>query len=130
LQCYSLFNHQTQTLESLTAIWLLPAVSPIVSAASGGIVASYLSPQQARLTIVSVLASAYTSILHSKTGRLVYTMGNGFSCGLLAYGWLHSASINTSYASSTSYSFQLFAFGSLRTRYAPDSYIDFVDLAV
>lgn len=50
--CYSLFNHQTQTLESLTAIWLLPAVSPIVSAASGGIVASYLSPQQARLTIV------------------------------------------------------------------------------
>jgi tellurite resistance protein TehA-like permease len=36
----------------LTAVWLLPVVSPIVLAASGGVVAEILEPSQARLTLI------------------------------------------------------------------------------
>jgi tellurite resistance protein TehA-like permease len=46
------FTRHTQSLDQITGIWLLPVVSPIVSAASGGIVAGILPPSHARLTII------------------------------------------------------------------------------
>lgn len=46
------FTRHTQSLDQITGIWLLPVVAPIVSAASGGIVATVLPPAHARLTIV------------------------------------------------------------------------------
>lgn len=36
----------------MTAVWMLPVVSPNVSAAAGGIIAPYLLPGEARLTII------------------------------------------------------------------------------
>lgn len=46
------FTRHTQSLDQITGIWLLPVVAPIVSAASGGIVAQLLPPEHARLTII------------------------------------------------------------------------------
>jgi len=46
------FTRHTQSMDQITGIWLLPVVSPIVSAASGGIVAQILLPHHARLTII------------------------------------------------------------------------------
>lgn len=46
------FTRHTQSLDQITGVWLLPVVAPIVSAASGGIVAQILSPAHARLTII------------------------------------------------------------------------------
>lgn len=46
------FTRHSQSLDQITGIWLLPVVSPIVSAASGGILAQVLSPEHARLTII------------------------------------------------------------------------------
>ncbi|KAJ3494211.1 hypothetical protein NLG97_g4233 [Lecanicillium saksenae] len=47
-----MYKHETQ-LQTMTAAWLLPIVSTIVAAASGGIVASVLSLQNALITIVT-----------------------------------------------------------------------------
>jgi tellurite resistance protein TehA-like permease len=49
---FAMFNYHNQSLETVTGAWLLPVVSPIVSAATGGIVAEYLPPAHARLTLV------------------------------------------------------------------------------
>jgi len=49
---FAIFNYHNQSLEAVTGAWLLPVVSPIVSAATGGIVAQYLPPAHARLTLV------------------------------------------------------------------------------
>lgn len=43
--------HQLQ-LETMTAVWLLPIVPPIVAAASGGLVATILAPSSAMVVIV------------------------------------------------------------------------------
>ena len=45
------FTRHEQKFPNITGAWLLPAVSPIVLAASGGIVADLLEPNQARLTL-------------------------------------------------------------------------------
>lgn len=49
---FSMFNYHNQSLEQMTGAWFLPVVSPIVSSATGGIVAQYLPPSQARLTLI------------------------------------------------------------------------------
>ncbi|PWN39968.1 hypothetical protein IE81DRAFT_294067 [Ceraceosorus guamensis] len=47
------FTRHVQSLDKVTGVWLLPVVAPIVSAASGGILAdNILEPSQARLTII------------------------------------------------------------------------------
>ena len=45
------FTRHEHKFPNITGAWLLPAVSPIVLAASGGIVADLLEPNQARLTL-------------------------------------------------------------------------------
>lgn len=45
------FTRHVQAFDQITGVWLLPLVSPIVAAASGGIVAELLSPAHARLTL-------------------------------------------------------------------------------
>lgn len=49
---FAMFNYHVQTLEAMNGAWLLPVVSPIVSSATGGIIAQYLPPSHARLTLV------------------------------------------------------------------------------
>ncbi|GAA98523.1 uncharacterized protein L969DRAFT_88536 [Mixia osmundae IAM 14324] len=48
---FAMFNYHNQSLEVLNGTWLLPSVSPIVAAATGGIVADYLPASHARLTL-------------------------------------------------------------------------------
>lgn len=45
-------KHKNDGVASVTGVWLLPVVGPIVTAAAGGIVAEVLPPHHARLTIV------------------------------------------------------------------------------
>lgn len=47
---YRFYYHQLD-LEHMTAAWLLPIVPAVVAAASGGIVASVLSPDLAFVTL-------------------------------------------------------------------------------
>lgn len=49
---FMMFNYHNHTLETVNGTWLLPVVSPIVSAATGGIIAEYLPPAHARLTLM------------------------------------------------------------------------------
>lgn len=49
---FMMFTRHVHKMETVTAVWLLPVVSPIVAAAAGGIVANVLQPNQARLTII------------------------------------------------------------------------------
>ncbi|CAO1631053.1 unnamed protein product [Parajaminaea phylloscopi] len=46
------FTHHKQSIDKITAIWLLPVVSTVVAAASGGIVSPLLQPSHARLTLI------------------------------------------------------------------------------
>lgn len=46
------FHYHQLTLEHMTAAWLLPIVPAVVAAASGGLVASTLSPDLAFYTII------------------------------------------------------------------------------
>jgi len=46
------FTRHVQSLEQMSAIWLLPLVTPVVTASSGGIVADILPPSHARLTLI------------------------------------------------------------------------------
>ncbi|KAL7413217.1 voltage-dependent anion channel [Mrakia frigida] len=46
-----MFLYQKHTFADISGIWLLPVVSTIVTAASGGIVATILPPSHARLTV-------------------------------------------------------------------------------
>lgn len=46
------FTRHVQSLEQMSAIWLLPLVTPVVTASSGGIVAEILPPSHARLTLI------------------------------------------------------------------------------
>ncbi|KAK4045948.1 Plasma membrane sulfite pump involved in sulfite metabolism [Microbotryomycetes sp. JL201] len=48
---YVMFVRQTHTPTSMTAVWFLPVVAPIVAAAHGGIVADVLKPTHALVTI-------------------------------------------------------------------------------
>jgi tellurite resistance protein TehA-like permease len=50
---YSMYKHETQ-LSSMTAAWLLPIVSTIVAAASGGIVAAVLENKQHALWTIII----------------------------------------------------------------------------
>lgn len=50
--CFMMFTRQKHTLETLSAIWLLPVVAAVVAAASGGIVAAVLPPHYARMTLI------------------------------------------------------------------------------
>jgi tellurite resistance protein TehA-like permease len=49
---FAMFNCLYQSLEAVTEVWLLPVVCAVVSGATGGIVAQYLPPARARLTLV------------------------------------------------------------------------------
>jgi tellurite resistance protein TehA-like permease len=49
--CYRFTRHE-HSLSGLTAVWLQPSVATIVSAATGSIVAEYLDPSRAQLTVV------------------------------------------------------------------------------
>lgn len=44
-------RHKNNAVSSVTGVWLLPVVGPIVAAAAGGIVAGVLPPDYARLTV-------------------------------------------------------------------------------
>lgn len=46
------FTRHKQSIDNITGLWLLPVVTTIVSAASGGIVAQTLPPDHARLTLI------------------------------------------------------------------------------
>ncbi|PWN86631.1 putative MFS transporter [Acaromyces ingoldii] len=46
------FTRHEQSLDKVTGVWFLPVVSTIVASASGGIVATILPPDHARLTLV------------------------------------------------------------------------------
>lgn len=46
------FTRHRQSIDNITGVWMLPTVSTIVSAASGGIVAATLEPHHARLTLI------------------------------------------------------------------------------
>ncbi|RKO94969.1 hypothetical protein CAUPRSCDRAFT_4653, partial [Caulochytrium protostelioides] len=48
-----MFEAHGQTPDTLQATWLLPAVSPIVSSATGGVVAEVLPDQFARYTLIA-----------------------------------------------------------------------------
>lgn len=48
----SRFTQHEHSLQGVTAVWLQPSVATIVSAATGSIVADYLDPSRARLTVV------------------------------------------------------------------------------
>jgi hypothetical protein len=43
-------------MEGLSAAWMLPIVTAVVCAATGGVVASVLPPEQARITIITSYA--------------------------------------------------------------------------
>ncbi|KAJ1036156.1 hypothetical protein NDA18_000022 [Ustilago nuda] len=45
------FTRHVQSLDKITAVWMLPVVSTIVCSATGGLVAEILSPAHARLTL-------------------------------------------------------------------------------
>ncbi|KAK4046256.1 Plasma membrane sulfite pump involved in sulfite metabolism [Microbotryomycetes sp. JL221] len=49
---FVMFTRQTHTPTSMTAVWFLPVVAPIVAAAHGGIVAEVLAPTHAFVTIL------------------------------------------------------------------------------
>lgn len=49
---YAMFNYHQQSLEEMSGVWFLPIISTIVSSATGGLVAEYLAPAHARLTII------------------------------------------------------------------------------
>lgn len=46
------FTHHEHSLAGVTGVWLQPSVATIVSSATGAIVAEYLDPSRARLTVV------------------------------------------------------------------------------
>lgn len=46
------FTRHKQSIDQITGVWLLPVVSTVVAAASGGIVAPLLQPSHARLTLI------------------------------------------------------------------------------
>lgn len=46
------FTRHNQSPDNITGVWLLPVVSTVVAASSGGIVAEILSPSNARLTLI------------------------------------------------------------------------------
>lgn len=53
---YIMFTAQEQSIDKMTAVWLLPIVPAEVTAASGGLLAPHLSPEHARRIIdVSVM---------------------------------------------------------------------------
>ena len=52
-------KHKNNGLASVTGVWLLPVVGPIVTAAAGGIVAEVLPPYHARLTLVLSCTSQF-----------------------------------------------------------------------
>ncbi|PWN46567.1 hypothetical protein IE53DRAFT_391258 [Violaceomyces palustris] len=45
------FTRHSQSFDNITGVWLLPVVAPVVVASTGGVVASVLPPDHARLTI-------------------------------------------------------------------------------
>ncbi|KAI5451310.1 Plasma membrane sulfite pump involved in sulfite metabolism [Naganishia albida] len=49
---FVMFTQHEHSLQGVTAVWLQPSVATIVSAATGSIVADYLDPSRARLTVV------------------------------------------------------------------------------
>lgn len=48
---FVMFTRQTHTPTTMTAVWFLPVVAPIVAAAHGGIVAEVLGAKDAMVTI-------------------------------------------------------------------------------
>ncbi|KAJ1026340.1 hypothetical protein NDA16_002427 [Ustilago loliicola] len=46
------FTRHVQSLDKITAVWMLPVVSTIVCSATGGLVAEILPPAHARLTLI------------------------------------------------------------------------------
>lgn len=48
---FARFTRHDHSLASITAVWLQPSVSTIVSAATGAIVAEHLPAQKARITV-------------------------------------------------------------------------------
>jgi tellurite resistance protein TehA-like permease len=61
------FEWHKHSIEGLSAAWMLPIVPAVVAAASGGIVASVLPPDQARLTLIAscVLMPTWLSLFLS-----------------------------------------------------------------
>lgn len=51
------FTYQKHTADTVAAVWLLPIISSVVAAASGGVVASAIMPFSQSLAASTVLVS-------------------------------------------------------------------------
>jgi len=69
---FVMFTRHDQTFSSINAAWLMPILGPLVAAASGGIVATVLPEEHARLTIILSYVLWFPTLISMMIMALLY----------------------------------------------------------